>query len=121
VQAHLYGHVPPLPEEIGPKRNGVRAIKKCMYCAAMFTGHFSAMRICGDCNKQRIKARSKALSAVAKAIREGKMERADTKYCVDCGAFATVHDHRNYLEPLKVDPVCTSCNQKRGPGHWMPK
>ncbi len=34
--------------------------------------------------------------------------------CVDCGRRASAHDHRDYGKPLEVDPVCGSCNYKRG-------
>jgi hypothetical protein len=34
--------------------------------------------------------------------------------CVDCGLRAQCYDHRDYLDPLMVDPVCESCNYKRG-------
>lgn len=35
--------------------------------------------------------------------------------CVDCGLPAQAYDHRYYSHPLEVDPVCLSCNNKRGP------
>lgn len=36
--------------------------------------------------------------------------------CVECGkTWAMALDHRHYAQPLKVDPVCRSCNAKRGP------
>lgn len=36
--------------------------------------------------------------------------------CVDCGETASHYDHRDYLKPLEVEPVCPSCNKLRGPG-----
>lgn len=36
--------------------------------------------------------------------------------CVDCGRPAECYDHRDYLRPLDVEPVCYSCNRRRGPG-----
>jgi hypothetical protein len=35
--------------------------------------------------------------------------------CTDCEALALSYDHRDYLLPLKVEPVCLSCNARRGP------
>lgn len=35
--------------------------------------------------------------------------------CTDCGKPADRYDHRNYAEPLNVDPVCAGCNALRGP------
>jgi len=34
--------------------------------------------------------------------------------CVDCGKTATCYDHRNYFLPFDVDPVCRSCDIRRG-------
>jgi len=34
--------------------------------------------------------------------------------CVDCGAPACCYDHRDYKNPLMVDPVCLRCNVVRG-------
>lgn len=34
--------------------------------------------------------------------------------CVDCGGVATQYEHRDYRFPLVVEPVCKSCNLKRG-------
>ena len=35
--------------------------------------------------------------------------------CMDCDKRATCWDHRDYLKPDDIDPVCHSCNWKRGP------
>jgi len=40
--------------------------------------------------------------------------------CVDCGLRAICYDHRDYAEPLKVVPVCISCNGRRGNADWKP-
>lgn len=52
---------------------------------------------------------------VAKAIRSGVLTAPRLFACVDCGGQAIEYDHRDYNEPLKVDPVCRSCNLRRGP------
>lgn len=50
-----------------------------------------------------------------KAKKEGLIKPITKKTkCVDCGAPATMYDHRNYYKPLEVEPVCRSCNGKRG-------
>lgn len=36
--------------------------------------------------------------------------------CADCGQPACEWDHRDYMKPLDVDPVCRACNQARGDG-----
>jgi hypothetical protein len=54
--------------------------------------------------------------AVARAIRDGKLPRLNGSIqCVDCGAPAEDYDHREYARPLDVQPVCRSCNLRRGP------
>jgi hypothetical protein len=54
--------------------------------------------------------------AVARAISAGKLPRLDGAIlCVDCGKPATEYDHREYARPLDVQPVCHSCNLRRGP------
>lgn len=52
---------------------------------------------------------------VARHIKHGHMKPARTHQCVDCGAPAKTYDHREYLKPLQVDPVCKRCNFVRGP------
>jgi hypothetical protein len=60
-----------------------------------------------------------ALSMVGRAIRKGVLPKLDgTIACVDCTAPATVYEHRDYGKPLDVEPVCQSCNKKRGTPIW---
>ena len=51
---------------------------------------------------------------VARAIRQGRLEHQSKFPCADCGAPSVHYDHRDYLKPLAVEPVCRSCNYKRG-------
>ena len=60
-------------------------------------------------------ARSKAARLVSKHVRTGKIPPAKECVCVDCGKQAAHYDHREYMKPLDVVPVCISCNIKRGP------
>lgn len=81
----------------------------------------------GSCNYKCSKCRSingvdplkspqyLAHAAVAKAIRNGDLERPEQFACTDCHGNATEYDHRDYSFPLKVDPVCRGCNARRGP------
>jgi len=59
-------------------------------------------------------ANAKAMALVRTAIRRGELAPAITKECMDCGTQAVEYDHRDYSKPLDVDPVCHSCNSKRG-------
>ena len=66
------------------------------------------------------KARKQAQDLVQRAWERGdilNLNRNDHGVlCVDCGSKATCWEHRDYEKPLEVDPVCASCNKKRGPG-----
>lgn len=54
---------------------------------------------------------------VTTAIYHGDLPKLDGSVpCVDCSAPAAEYDHRDYLKPLDVQPVCRACNQVRGPG-----
>lgn len=60
--------------------------------------------------------RRKAHHAVRLAMMKGNLTRltqADID-CVDCKSRAMVYDHRDYTQPLKVEPVCHQCNVTRG-------
>lgn len=58
---------------------------------------------------------NEAISAVNRAVKYGKIQPATAFACVDCGKPAQCYDHRDYSKPLDVEPVCRSCNHKRGP------
>jgi hypothetical protein len=51
---------------------------------------------------------------VHKAVRHGLLSHPTANLCVDCGDKANTYDHRFYTRPLDVEPVCFSCNKKRG-------
>ena len=40
---------------------------------------------------------------------------------VPCGGMAEQWDHRDYNKPLDVEPVCRSCNMRRGPAKPLVK
>ncbi len=89
----------------------------CAYCGKSFRSAMNA-RYCDDCHRAASKVRSAAQFATRKAVTEGKLPPIWTQYCVDCGRFADRYDHRDYAFPLKVEPVCRSCNTKRGPAKY---
>jgi hypothetical protein len=58
----------------------------------------------------------RAHNLVKKAIREGALARLPNGVrCSDCEALATQYDHRDYHQPLDVEPICRRCNKLRGP------
>lgn len=59
----------------------------------------------------------RASAEVHKAVRRGEIKPLRGLMCVDCPREAQCYDHRDYTKPLEVEPVCFSCNRKRGPGH----
>jgi hypothetical protein len=71
------------------------------------------MLSCRSCRSVRIRAGA----AVFAAVKSGRLPPLDGAIpCDDCGAEALHYDHRNYSEPLRVVPVCPSCNFARGRG-----
>lgn len=61
-----------------------------------------------------------AMRTVRAAIRERILPnlRSGDFACVDCAGIATDYEHRDYASPLNVEPVCRSCNTKRGTAKW---
>lgn len=53
---------------------------------------------------------------VNREVRRGALPHVLSLMCVDCGKPAHSYDHRDYTKPLDVVPVCSSCNNRRGPG-----
>lgn len=72
---------------------------------------------CFDCapKANRRNGAYQAYRAVNAAVQSGRLPRAKTQKCVDCGKQAHGYDHRDYNKPLDVVPVCQSCNKLRGP------
>ena len=73
-------------------------------------------KICWSCARLIYKSQVESYKKVRNAIMAGKLPSLAHQMCVDCGKPAKCYDHRDYNQPLKVEPVCTSCNKKRGYG-----
>ncbi len=90
----------------------------CVDCGLDFRpGHFIQVR-CFSCviHSPYVKAGRRAHAQVYAAVRRGEIPVLTGEIpCVDCGRAAQQYDHRDYNKPLDVDPVCRSCNYKRGP------
>lgn len=86
----------------------------CIACGNIAMRYGTA-KMCHPCSAIHWQLQRQAGLAVQKAICQGKLAPVDTLLCVDCSAPAKCYDHRNYHEPLAVDPVCVKCNSKRGP------
>jgi hypothetical protein len=73
---------------------------------------------CADCKPSLdpfTLAKRAAHKAVADARRAGQLRAPSEFTCTDCQEPAVEYDHRDYGQPLKVDPVCRRCNLRRGP------
>lgn len=87
----------------------------CIACGAKAQRAKSNFVFCLPCGHQHDRDAIKAACAVRKHIRSGAIKRAAEHICTDCGKQATEYDHRDYLKPVDVQPVCRSCNHLRGP------
>ena len=87
----------------------------CVRCGDAVMSHTTSTLMCRTCQNRHNAESLLCGRAVAKAIRQGLLPRADTCICADCGAAASEWEHRDYLKPLDVEPICRSCNNKRGP------
>lgn len=81
---------------------------RCESCKGLGFRHPSACR-------ESITGRAAAQSTVAALIRSGSLSHPTNFQCVDCSCPATEYEHRNYNKPEQVEPICRSCNLKRGP------
>lgn len=93
-------------------------MKHCLICQTpLRKRHVLAAYCLGGCADKANGSggASQAHRAVQKAIKAGDLPAANTLTCVDCGTQARDYDHRDYSRPLDVQPVCRSCNKKRGP------
>lgn len=97
---------------------GKRQGTHCERCGVVdLSRRHSCARFCDTCQPARFAdiGGTAAHKAVNKAVRAGILPKVSTQVCVDCGKPACDYDHRDYGKPLEVDPVCRSCNRRRGP------
>lgn len=95
----------------------------CRVCMKPCTVHKMARRVCAECSLQPKEimfaaklAQRRAHRRVRRAILRGELPRLDGSIpCSDCKNPAEVYEHRCYLSPLDVQPVCRTCNILRGP------
>lgn len=88
----------------------------CNFCNNEITDRHHLAKICWNCarNEATKIGNIPAISAVAKAVKDGILAPVKTLKCVDCGSPAQCYDHRDYAKPLDVEPVCRKCNFRRG-------
>lgn len=76
---------------------------------------------CWDCVKKRAKESGacEARRVTSAAVQNGRLPHPKSLTCADCGKPAFGYDHRDYNQPLAVEPVCASCNTLRRSGKWV--
>lgn len=88
----------------------------CISCSAVtYRDGRGNPLFCHSCAAEHRSESSRAIGLVSNAIKRGLLQKPSDFDCVDCGAPACEYDHRDYMKPLEVDPVCTRCNKLRGP------
>lgn len=91
-------------------------IRYCAICdGVMPRGRSHSMYCSLECARAVADARSGISNAIARLVRTGAIQPARSFRCVDCGGLAREYEHRQYLKPFDVVPVCHACNLKRGP------
>lgn len=91
-------------------------MSRCLLCRSKYSPRGSWSRYCLSCSRVAVRIQSLAGQTVLRAVRKGLLPPVVSLVCVDCGAPAAAYDHRDYSKHLEVEPVCVSCNGKRGPG-----
>lgn len=97
-----------------------RIDQSCVDCGVHGIYHSGLAGRCCEC-RDKVNVQTAALSApahraVRMAIKKGWLPPLSGSIkCVDCGDPATIYDHRSYIRPLDVEPVCRQCNMYRGP------
>jgi hypothetical protein len=103
---------------------GQRKKGLCAFCGADLKeqGRPAHAHYCLDCRDRHFGPNSlpaRAHTLVGVAVRLGFLPRPNDLRCTDCGNNAQEYDHRDYSKPLDVEPVCCSCNRKRGPAKTL--
>ena len=93
------------------------ATRKCVVCDSVIRESYRRhLWYCStDCSRIVSEARAGVAPIVGRLISTKEIPKASAFKCVDCGKDAMDYDHRKYMEPDCVVPVCRGCNQKRGP------
>jgi len=88
--------------------------KICCVCNGDIVGREHSAKLCWPCADPKKRGVTDAINKVKKAVKKGLLVSAKKLQCLDCGLPAFCYDHRDYNKPLEVEPVCRSCNYRRG-------
>jgi len=89
-------------------------ISFCRVCNGEIIDRHHLAKLCFSCGDHSQNGGHKAHAAVKKAIKNGFLKPIKELKCTDCEEQAEIYDHKDYNKPLEVEPVCRSCNRKRG-------
>ena len=89
-------------------------ISFCRVCNDEIKDRHHLAKLCFSCSDPTKNGGHKAHRQVKKAIKDGIIPPVKELNCLDCGCKAQIYDHKDYNKPLEVEPVCRSCNRKRG-------
>jgi hypothetical protein len=89
-------------------------IKLCRVCNGEIIDRHHAAKLCFPCADHKKNGGHEAHRKVKYAITQGNLAPVQKMKCLDCGCQAEIYDHKDYNKPLEVEPVCRSCNRKRG-------
>ena len=80
--------------------------------------NISKARVCNNraYTKAKESGAANAHDTIRRLVKKGKLPSLKNQYipCTDCKGRAIYYEHRNYNFPKKTEPVCGSCNRKRG-------
>lgn len=93
-----------------------RRVRACIWCGKP---HTRRALHCYDCLDKAVEWQINARRQVAAAIKACLLPPPTRFRCTDCNLRASEYEHRNYSRPLDVEPVCRSCNRRRGPAEDM--
>lgn len=97
------------------KRPRLLATTICIACGNVHRRDSAFAILCWACVKAQSILRSHANRQLISARLRGDIAPPTQYACVDCSRPAKLYDHRSYVRPLDVQPVCHSCNVRRGP------
>lgn len=88
---------------------------RCEICSGPAVKH-GIDALCKTCSDARYAEIKTQRCIFVNARNAGKIGRLDGQQCVDCSSPspATDWEHRDWREPLKVEPVCRMHNARRG-------
>lgn len=100
----------------------ITPMKPCAGCDASIPAAGKAPNFyCVSCKDKSMSLRYRLYREVKEAIKRGDLLPISQTKCVDCGGKANGYEHRDWLKPLDVVPICRSCNWKRGPAKNLGK